>query len=151
MALQTWLRRSATLRGALPLHDFACRREAARRLPWQTQLIREDDVQDQESFFLLYKFQSLFNSPNISEGKLTRLNQMRHYRSSRAAKQIQEVGNQSPVNSLPGEHRFKNVRVANFFHPPNRTLLFKAVNHGLDGRIGRPVLFGQVLLNFADR
>ena len=61
------------------------------------------------------------------------------------------VVDQPPLRARARDGGLENVGVADFLHPPDRLLGLEPVDHRLDGGVGRPVLLGKRLLDFAHR
>src|SRR6266581_5558847 len=138
-------------RCAAPQHCVSANRALRDILRSRKSSIRGGAAQEKKSSFLLRLYQFSFDCPEIGECQLASFNKVGHHRKGRAAEQIEEITNQPAVNGFFREHGFKDMRVADLFHPANRAFFLQPVNHRLDSRVSRTMLLWQAFLNLADR
>src|SRR5580692_10949862 len=127
----------------------AARDAPARSLPQRKELIARGDLPQRRPWrtvLLLAGFSECFSSLfNVIESELSGFDQMGHQRRGAAAKEAQQIVDESPLCRAPGYDRFIDMRVADLLGPANRALGFQPREHGLHRRMRRPVLFWKSL------
>src|SRR5262249_29191722 len=94
--------------------------------------------------------QHLLDVFDIVGRELSGLHKPRHYRLHLAAKQTQQIINQTSLRLVSRNRRFKYLRFADSLHQTESLLVFEAIDGGLHRRISRPRSFGKRFLDLAD-
>src|SRR3984957_17527786 len=76
---------------------------------------------------------------------------MRHHRLRPSAEQPQQFVDQPPLRRIARQASLENMRIADLFRAPDRSLPFQTINSSLDGRIRRPAFRRKRFLNLANR
>jgi hypothetical protein len=75
---------------------------------------------------------------------------MRHHQLRSAGEQSQEFVNQTALSVFAGNHRLKNIRVADFLNAAKSFLTFQTAHDRLNGRVGRSPLPWKSLLDLSN-